>query len=133
MTRADEMNTFAARCVLVVDDVSVNRMLAVAILRKLGWTCAEADGGNAALDWLARNPTVDLVMLDIRMPDRNGEEVCRSLRANPAFAALPIIAYTAHALPADAERFLATGFTDVLIKPISIQNVKDLIARLFPA
>ena len=132
MTNANEMSASPARRVLVVDDVSVNRMLAVAILRKLGWTCAEADGGNAALDWLANNPSVDLVMLDIRMPDRNGEEVCRQLRADPAFATLPIIAYTAHALPADTERFLATGFTDVLIKPISIQNLKDLIARLFP-
>jgi CheY-like chemotaxis protein len=126
------MSTSVTRSVLVVDDVSVNRMLALAILRKLGWICAEVDGGNAALDWLANNPPVDLVMLDIRMPDCNGEEVCRQLRGNPSFATLPIIAYTAHALPSDVERFMATGFTDVLIKPISVQNLKDLIARLYP-
>ena len=126
------MSASAARRVLVVDDVLVNRRLAVAIFRKLGWQCSEADGGNAALDWLGSNPAVDLVLLDIRMPDRNGEEVCQQLRAAPAFAALPIVAYTAHAMQVDIDRFLATGFNEVLIKPISVQGLKDLVARLFP-
>lgn len=121
-----------ARQVLIVDDVLVNRKLAVAIFKKLGWQSTDVDGGNAAIDWLGVNPATDLVLLDIRMPDLNGEDVCRQLRANPAFAALQIVAYTAHAMQVDIDRFLANGFNAVLIKPISVQDLKNLVSGLFP-
>jgi CheY-like chemotaxis protein len=124
--------TSADRRALVVDDVLVNRKLAMAYLSKLGWQGADVDGGYAAFDWLASHQPVDLVLLDISMPDLSGEEVCRQLRANPAFSALPIVAYTAHAGPLDIERFLANGFNAVLIKPISLQRMKDVIGSLFP-
>ena len=117
--------------VLVVDDVNLNRMLAQAFLSKLGCEIFEADGGLTALDWLANNPPVDMLMLDISMPDLNGEEVCRQLRANPSFYSLKIVAYTAHASAEDSVRFLANGFDAVLIKPISLQRLKDVLLQLF--
>ncbi|MFB0936782.1 MAG: response regulator [Propionivibrio sp.] len=120
------------RLALVVDDVPVNRQLAAAFLARLGWSVADADDGKAALEWLGRNSAVDLVLLDIGMPGLNGEEVCRELRSNPHFAGLCVVAYTAHALPGDVERFLAAGFNAVLIKPISLQMVRDVIDGLFP-
>ncbi len=116
--------------VLVVDDVSINRRLATLMLSKLNWQVAEADGSHAALDWLATNPAPDLMLLDISMPHLCGEGLCRQLRANPAFTDLPIVAYTAHAMQVDIERFLANGFNAVLIKPITLQNLKDVLARL---
>jgi len=122
--------TFAHR-VLVVDDVKINRMLALTFLSKMGCETFEADGGQAALEWLASHPPVDLLMLDISMPDLDGEEVCRQLRANPSFASLKIMAYTAHASADDSARFLANGFDAVLIKPISLQRLKDVLAELF--
>lgn len=122
----------ALKRVLVVDDVILNRKLAMVFLSKMGWQCFEVDGGRAALDWLGNEPTVDLVLLDISMPDLSGEDVCRQLRSQPAFAALPIIAYTAHAAQTDIERFLANGFNEVLIKPISMQRLKDVVASLLP-
>jgi two-component system chemotaxis response regulator CheY len=121
-----------ARRVLVVDDVLVNRKLASAMFAKLSWQVTDLDGGIAALDWLASNPTVDLMLLDISMPDLSGEDLCRQLRANPAFAELPIVAYTAHAMQVDIDHFLANGFTAVLIKPITMQNLRDVVAELFP-
>jgi len=124
--------TSLRRQVLIVDDVPVNRKLALAFFAKLGWQTAEVDGGNAALDWISSHPELDLVLLDIQMPDLCGEEVCKRLRENPVFAALPIVAYTAHAMQVDVERFLADGFNNVLIKPISLQGLKDVIAGLFP-
>lgn len=124
--------TSTARLVLVVDDVFANRKLATAFFAKLGWNAAEVDGGYAALEWLGNHPEVDFVLLDIQMPDLCGDDVCRQLRANPAFADLPIVAYTAHAMQVDVERFLANGFNDVLIKPISLQALKDVVAGLFP-
>ena len=121
------------RRVLVVDDVLVNRKLATVFFSKLGWQTVDVDGGNTALDWLRSNPPVDLILLDINMPDFSGEDVCHQLRADPAFAEIPVVAYTAHAMSVDVERFLANGFNAALIKPISMQDIKDLVARLFPA
>ena len=72
------------------------------------------------------------MLLDISMPDLCGEDVCLRLRAIPRFAALPIVAYTAHALPGDIDRFLANGFNAVLVKPISLQGLRDLISKLVP-
>jgi CheY-like chemotaxis protein len=124
--------TATARRVLVVDDVLINRRLATTIFAKLGWQTADADGGIVALEWLASNPAVDLILLDISMPDLCGEDLCRQLRTNPAFAELPIVAYTAHAMQVDIDRFLVSGFNAVLIKPITMQSLKDVVAGLFP-
>jgi len=117
--------------VLVVDDVAINRVLAMAFLSRLGYQPHEATGGLAALDCLNKQLPVDLIMLDINMPDLDGEKVCQRLRANPAFDHLKIIAYTAHAGAEDCQRYLANGFNAVLVKPISLQRLKDTISALF--
>jgi CheY-like chemotaxis protein len=119
------------RRVLLVDDVMLNRKLAIAFMSRMGWETLEVDGGLVALQWLRTHPPVDLVLLDISMPDLSGEEVCKQLRADPAFADLKIVAYTAHAGPDDIERFLANGFDAALIKPITSQRLKDVVAGLF--
>lgn len=128
-----QTTNMASRRVLVVDDVMVNRKLALVFLNKLGWQTAEVDGGHAALAWLASQPAVDLVLLDISMPDLDGEAVCRQLRADPLHAKLTIMAYTAHAMQVDSDRFLANGFNAVLVKPITLQRLQDLLSELFPA
>jgi CheY-like chemotaxis protein len=128
MTPIESAN--ASRRVLVVDDVMLNRKLAIAFLSRMGWQTFESDGGLAALDWLTSNPAVDVLLLDISMPDLCGEAVCRQLRANPAFDSLKIVAYTAHAGSDDSQRFLANGFNAVLIKPISSQRLKDVLAEV---
>ncbi len=128
MTSLETAHT--SRRILVVDDVMLNRKLAIAFLSRMGWQTFETDGGLAAMNWLASNPAVDVLLLDISMPDMGGESVCQQLRANPAFDALKIVAYTAHAGADDSQRFLANGFNAVLIKPISSQRLKDVLAEL---
>ena len=120
------------RLVLVVDDRASNRMLAVAFMTKLGWETAQAEGGEQALAWLDTHPDVDLLLLDISMPDLCGEDVCLQLRADPRFATLPIVAYTAHVFPSDVDRFLANGFSAVLLKPVTFQMVASVVQTLFP-
>lgn len=126
------MITMTNKRVLVVDDVMVNRKLAAAIFNKLGWQPSEADGGLAALDALARPPPPALVLLDISMPDLDGEEVCRRLRADPAHAGLRLIAFTAHTEADALERFARIGFDAALAKPVSPRALMDLLKRLFP-
>ena len=119
----------AAGCVLVVDDIPSNRMVARAMLERLGWTVLMASDGREALDKLAATHC-DLVLLDISMPGMSGIEVCQSIRANPALANLPVIAYTAHAQPEDRRNFLASGFDEVLIKPVSREKLADAVAAV---
>lgn len=118
-----------SRNALVVDDHPTNRLLASALLRKLGWTVIEAESGNAALT-LAAEHAFSLVMLDISMPGLSGEDTCTQLRAAEAGRPLHILAYTAHAFPEDRERLLAAGFDDVLVKPISRQRLEELLEKL---
>ena len=114
------------RNALVVDDHPTNRLLASALLKKMGWTVMEAESGNTALTLAAEQP-FRLVLLDISMPGLSGEETCTRLRAMPNGAAIRIIAYTAHAFPEERERFLAAGFDEILVKPINRQRLEDVI------
>lgn len=114
------------RQALVVDDHPTNRLLAIALLKKLGWAVAEAESGELALQ-LAERLAPRLVLLDISMPGLSGEETCSRLRQLPGGAQMRIIAYTAHAFQEERERFLAAGFDDILVKPINRQHLAELV------
>ena len=111
--------------VLVVDDNAMNRRLACAFLSLLNWDVSECDSGIKALDVIFTQ-AVDAVLLDISMPDMNGEDVCRRIRQNPSFAELFIVAYTAHAMVEEKSRILSAGFNDILIKPVSFDMIKAI-------
>ena len=96
-----------SRRVLVVDDIPSNRMVARTMLELQVWTVMTESDGPEALDTLAK-AQCDLVLLDISMPGMSGIEVCQNIRANVALAALPVIAYTAHAQPDDRRNFIAS-------------------------
>lgn len=117
------------RHALVVDDHRTNRLLASALLKRLGWVVSDAENGKIALD-LAAQKDFRLILLDISMPGLSGEETCAKLRATPSGHALKIIAYTAHAYQEDRDRLLAAGFDDILVKPISIQALEALIENI---
>jgi CheY-like chemotaxis protein len=90
--------------ILVVDDVDLNRVLARAFLTRMGHQVEEADSGASAIGRMHEAPAIDLMLLDINMPELSGEEVCLLLRKNPQWVSLKIIAYTAHAGSLDQER-----------------------------
>src|SRR6266571_8595329 len=95
----------------------VNRRVAQGLFLKLGWQVQTLDSGEQALLHLATH-RYDLILLDINMPGMDGMDVCRHIRATPRLMELRVIAYTAHALLEEQQRFLAGGFDDVLPKPI---------------
>ena len=104
------------RRALVVDDNVTNRLLARALLSRLGWTVDEAASGEEGLQ-MAAQQDFPLILLDISMPGLSGEETCIELRklGKP----MRIIAYTAHAAPEAFESFRSAGFDDVLVKPVT--------------
>src|SRR3989442_7674170 len=91
----------------------------------------EAADGQTALA-VAETLTIDLVLLDVHLPDLSGLEVCRALRANPRFATSRIVMLTAAAQQDDVMRGLAAGADDYLPKPFSPGRRLSLVDRLLP-
>ena len=114
-----------SRIALIVDDNELNSRLAAIFLKRLGWSSKVVDCGEAAVEALQEG-TFDLVLLDLRMPNFSGEQVCRCIRDELGLVDLPVIAYTAHSMPEEKVRMLAAGFSGLLIKPISFQDVKSV-------
>lgn len=110
---------------LIVDDNELNSRLVAMFLKRLGWTTQAVGSGREALAALATR-AYDLVLLDLRMPNLGGEQVCQHIRHDLGLADLNVVAYTAHGMPEEKARMLAAGFSGLLIKPISFQDVKEL-------
>ncbi len=112
--------------ILVVDDEANIRQLVRYNLEKEGFTCSEATDGRACLESVRRERP-DLIILDIMLPEKDGLEVCRQLKAQPATAAIPIIMLTAKAEEIDTILGLEMGADDYMTKPFS---PRELIARV---
>jgi two-component system cell cycle response regulator DivK len=102
--------------VAVVEDNADNRLLLRALLDSL-YDMVEYETGPAALAGMAQ-AVPDVVLLDISLPGMDGVEVLRRMRADVRLRHLPVIAFTAHAMSGDREKYLASGFDDYLTKPI---------------
>jgi len=102
--------------IAVVEDNPDNRLLVRVILEPL-YEVAEYENGATALEGLQQQKP-DLVLLDVSLPEMDGTEVLRRIRADARLQDLPVIALTAHAMTGDREKFLAAGFDDYVTKPI---------------
>jgi two-component system CheB/CheR fusion protein len=114
---------------LVVDDVpDVTDMLSV-LLMHAGWEVVTAESASAALA-AARQAQFDIIISDIGMPVMNGYELARTLRAQPGYETVPMVAVTGYSMFDDRERSLAAGFNAHLTKPIEPHVLLDLIEHL---
>lgn len=102
--------------VAVVEDNADNRLLVEALLADRYDVIEFADGPAALAGLPARVPAI--VLLDFSLPEMDGAEVLRRLRADAALSQVPVIVLTAHAMTGDRERFLAMGFDGYVTKPI---------------
>ncbi len=112
--------------ILVVDDNPTGRDVVAAYLRGRGYRVDVAANGHEAIDQASRlEPS--LILMDIQMPDMDGIEAMKQLRANPALARVPIIALTALAMQGDRERCLEAGADSYVSKPVSLRQIAELI------
>lgn len=122
-------DALAGRRLLLVDDNPMNREVGVELLQRAGAAVDIAVDGRAALDVLAAGRVYDAVLMDLEMPRMDGLEATRAIRALPNRGELPIIAWTAHALPEDRARCLEAGMSDYLPKPVAPDRLYATVAR----
>lgn len=115
--------------VLLVDDNATNRKVASQILMKAGCEVLMASSGQEAISVLQKDSNFDLVLMDIQMPEMDGMETTRRLKAMNLASLPPIVAMTAYAMKEDRERFLAAGMDDYLAKPIRAQQIIQMVSR----
>jgi CheY-like chemotaxis protein len=117
--------------ILVVEDTPANLALATKLLRAAGHDVVAAETASDGIAATAERP-VDLVLMDLGLPDMDGWQALREIRASPAGADLRIVAFTAHAMKGDRERAIAAGFDGYLSKPIDFATFVDTIEGLLP-
>lgn len=112
--------------ILVIEDQEMNRRVVRIVLQTQGYTVVEAaDAVEALANLEATLP--NLILMDIALPGQSGEDLTRQIKAERKWAEIPIIAWTAAAMPGDKERILEAGCDDYLSKPV---DIKLLVERI---
>lgn len=117
----------AAHTVLYIEDNSSNlRLIERLLQRRPAIGLVSAPRGQRGVE-LAREIHPDLILLDLHLPDGSGEQVLAALRADPSTSAIPVVIVSADALPGRAERLMAAGAHDYLMKPLDLPRLLDLV------
>ncbi|WP_228894465.1 response regulator [Pseudoduganella aquatica] len=123
----DKEAMFEQRKVLLVDDDIRNIFSLSSVLAEKGMHIVEAGNGAEALAQLQAHPDIDIVLMDIMMPEMDGFEAMRRIRREPRWARLPIIALTAKAMLGDQKQCLDAGASDYLAKPVDLDKLFSLM------
>ncbi|MBV2356254.1 HAMP domain-containing protein [Streptomyces sp. J2-1] len=141
LVRADEPQLAAptavddrdkGRTVLVVDDDARNLFALSGILELHGFRVLHAENGRKGIETLVANPDVELVLMDVMMPEMDGYTATAEIRRMPRYAGLPVIAVTAKAMQGDREKSIASGASDYVTKPVDTQDLIACVRRWLP-
>ncbi len=117
----------AGKKALIVDDDIRNIFALTSVLEEHHMLVVSAENGRDAVKALQANPDVDVVLMDIMMPEMDGMETTRQIRQDPQSKGVPIIAVTAKAMKGDREKCIEAGAWDYLAKPV---DPEELVAML---
>jgi signal transduction histidine kinase/HAMP domain-containing protein/CheY-like chemotaxis protein len=117
----------AGRKVLIVDDDIRNIFAMTSVLERYDMEVLAAETGRGAIAMLERTPDIDIVLMDIMMPDMDGYETIRSIRRAGSWRDLPIVAVTAKAMKGDREKTLEAGAWDYLAKPVDTEHMLSVL------
>jgi CheY-like chemotaxis protein len=123
--RADPI--LVGRKVLVVDDDVRNIFAITSALESYQMSVLYAESGKAALDTLKATPDVDIVLMDVMMPEMDGFQTIREIRKQDRFKKMPIISVTAKAMKGDREKCLEAGASDYIAKPVDMDKLRSLL------
>jgi two-component system cell cycle response regulator DivK len=114
--------------VLIVEDNEKNMKLVRDILQYAGHRTLETASGHEGVR-LAQQHRPDLVLMDIQLPDIDGIEALRQIRADPALDAVPVLAVSASVMPEEVRMIAAAGFDDYVTKPIALREFQATVRR----
>jgi CheY-like chemotaxis protein/CHASE3 domain sensor protein len=123
---------FEGRTILLVDDDVRNIFALTSALEQRGAAVEIGRNGREALEKLDQVREIDLVLMDVMMPEMDGLEATRRMRADPRFEKMPVIAITAKAMKDDREQCLAAGANDYLAKPVDLERLFSLLRVWMP-
>jgi len=118
--------------ILIVEDNKKNLKLVRDVLQVKGYETLEAGTAEDGLK-LARALAPDLILMDIQLPGMNGIDALKALRAEPATAAIPVVAITASVMQQDRQEIMRAGFIGFIEKPINLRNFLDTVQRAVKA
>ncbi|MEB3964487.1 HAMP domain-containing protein [Streptomyces kunmingensis] len=118
------------RRVLIVDDDIRNVFALTHVLGRVGMPVLYAENGREGIETLERNPDIELVLMDIMMPEMDGYETISVIRGTTRWAGLPIVALTAKAMPGDREKSIAKGANDYVPKPVDVDQLLTVVCDL---
>ncbi|MFK0151893.1 HAMP domain-containing protein [Streptomyces sp. NPDC090499] len=118
------------RRVLIIDDDIRNVFALTHVLGRVGMPVLYAENGREGIETLERNPDVELVLMDIMMPEMDGHETIAAIRRAPRWTGLPIVALTAKAMPGDREKSIARGANDYVPKPVDVDRLLTVVCAL---
>jgi signal transduction histidine kinase/CheY-like chemotaxis protein len=113
--------------VLVIDDDIRSAFALTSVLEQHEMKVVYAEDGREGLERLAQHANIDLVLLDMMMPEMDGYETARAIRALPRLADLPIIALTAKAMKGDRDKAIAAGASDYIAKPVDVDELLSMM------
>ncbi|MEX0604623.1 MAG: HAMP domain-containing protein [Marinobacter sp.] len=117
----------AGRTVLIVDDDVRNIFSLTAFLEQHCMQVHSAENGKSAITQLKKRSDIEIVLMDIMMPEMDGYETIRAVRGMPDLRALPVIALTAKAMPGDREKCIEVGASDYIPKPVNTEQLLSLM------
>jgi CheY-like chemotaxis protein len=116
-------SALAGKKVLVIDDDLRNIFALTSLLEHHDIKVLHAENGRAGIELLRKTPDVDIILMDIMMPEMDGYETTQAIRKVPAFQNLPIIALTAKAMKGDRDKCLEAGASDYVTKPVDLEQL----------
>ena len=122
----------AGRKILIVDDDLRNLFALTSALETHDMNLTLAENGRKGIEALRANPDVELVLMDIMLPEMDGYQAMRAIRKMPEYRELPVIALTAQAMKGDRERCIEAGATDYIAKPVEIDQLLALMRVWLP-
>ncbi|WP_052440335.1 response regulator [Geobacter sp. OR-1] len=123
----DLETVFDGKRILLVDDDMRNLFSLTNIFSEKQMVIFEAENGRKAMTLLKEHPDIDIVLMDIMMPEMDGYTAIREIRRDSRFAELPVIAMTAKALKGDFENCITAGASDYIAKPINVDKLVSLL------
>jgi two-component system, chemotaxis family, sensor kinase CheA len=126
-SKQEEVNSLAGKKIMVVDDDMRNIFALTSALEGAEMNVVFSENGKEAIDMLVSQPDIDLVLMDIMMPEMDGYEAMQNIRSMQPYESLPIIALTAKAMMHDRQKCIDAGASDYISKPVNLEQLFSLL------